>query len=137
MRLATVGQAGGTRAVRVEGEEGVVLPFADVGELLGSGADWRTSARQDGPRIPLADAAFGRLVPQPSKVWCVGRNYLEHIREGNPDAEPPRFPELFVKFADSLTGPYQDIPLPAGSGADFPEAIAAAAKAPAVAVPPV
>jgi acylpyruvate hydrolase len=135
--LATVGQAdGSTRAGRVEDDEIVLLPFADVGRLLASGDDWHTTARQQGTAIPLAGAHFRLLTPHPSKVLCVGRNYLNHIREGNPEAQPPPFPELFVKFAESLTGPYDDIPLPAGSGPTaFREAAAAAAKLPTVSVP--
>jgi acylpyruvate hydrolase len=77
-----------------------------------------------------------RLIAQPSKVFCIGRNYLAHLREGNPDAELPKFPEIFVKFADSLTGAYDDIPLPAGSGQpSLGAALAAAAAAPTAAVP--
>ena len=137
MRLATFHQADGTtRAGRIDGGEVVLLPMAGVGELLGSGEDWLESASRAGARVPLAGAEFGRLISQPSKVFCIGRNYLAHIREGNPDAELPRFPEIFIKFADSLTGPYEDIPLPAGSGStSLREAIGGAAQAPTVSVP--
>ena len=137
MKLATFRQADGTtRAGRIEGDEVVLLPVAGVGELLGSGPDWLALAGQAGERVPLAGAEFGRLVSEPSKVFCIGRNYLAHIREGNPDAELPRFPEIFIKFADSLTGPYADIPLPAGSGfVKLREAVGAAAEAPTVSVP--
>ena len=137
MKLATFRQADGTtRAGRIEGDELVLLPMGGVGELLASGPDWLENASQAGERVPLAGAEFGRLIGQPSKVFCIGRNYLAHIREGNPDAELPRFPEIFVKFADSLTGAYEDIPLPAGSGfAKLREAVAAAAEAPTVSVP--
>jgi 2-keto-4-pentenoate hydratase/2-oxohepta-3-ene-1,7-dioic acid hydratase in catechol pathway len=138
MKLATVSRAEGqTRAGRVEGNEIVLLPFADVGELLASGENWPDSATSNGERIALADARLLRPVANPSKIFCVGRNYLEHIREGgNDQGEAPAFPELFVKFADSLTGPYQDIPLPAGSGyGDVREAVSAAAKVPTLFVP--
>ena len=34
------------------------------------------------------------------RIWCVGRNYLEHIREmGNDERDPPFF---FAKHADML-----------------------------------
>jgi acylpyruvate hydrolase len=137
MRLATVCQPDGmTRAGRVEGDEVVLLPYANVGDLLNSGNDWRGRTK-DGPRVPLAGANLVRLVPDPSKVLCIGRNYLNHIREGGPDAKGPDFPELFIKFAESLTGPYEDIALPAGAGInDFQEAIAAAAKSPTVSISP-
>src|SRR5216684_4801325 len=137
MKLATFRQPDGTtRAGRIEGDEVVLLPMAGVGELLGSGEDWLENAAQAGDRVPLGSAEFGRLIRAPSKVFCIGRNYLAHIREGNQDAELPQFPEIFIKFADSLTGAYENIPLPAGSGfAKLREAVAAAAQAPTVSVP--
>jgi acylpyruvate hydrolase len=137
LKLATVGQADGTtRAALVDGDEIVLLPFANVGDLLSSGDGWRQNLG-GGTRVPLGEANFARLVPQPSKVLCIGRNYLNHIREGGPREEGPAFPELFTKFAESLTGPYEDIALPSGAGvADFQTAVAAAAKFPTVSVPP-
>jgi acylpyruvate hydrolase len=69
-------------------------------------------------------------------VFCVGRNYLEHIREGNPDAQPPDFPELFMKFAESLTGPFDPIGLPSKSEPlDLRGSMTAAKDAPTVSVP--
>jgi acylpyruvate hydrolase len=135
MKLVTVGLAdGSTRAGRVEGDDVVLLPFADVGDLLGSGDGWRDRA-VDGERVPLAGASLVRLVPDPSKVLCIGRNYLSHIREGGADEVGPAFPELFTKFAESLTGPYDDIALPAGSGfTDFRDAIADEATSPTVSI---
>jgi acylpyruvate hydrolase len=135
MRLVTVQQADGTTSAgRIEGNEIALLPFADVAQLLESGDAWREAAVTG--RAPLASATLGRLVPRPSKVLCIGLNYIDHIREGDPDAEGPAFPETFTKFAESLTGADDDILLPAGSGiADFQEAIAAAAKVPVVSLP--
>ena len=137
MRLVTVRQdAGTTTAGRVEGADIVLLPFADVGELLGSGEDWAERARVDGRRIGLAGARLACPVPNPAKVVCVGKNYLQHIREGDVAAEPPVFPELFAKYRDALTGPSDDIAFPPGPGYfDFTAANARAAKFPASAQP--
>ena len=52
-------------------------------------------------------------MPRPSKVFCVGLNYLRHVRESG--GEVPSHPTLFAKFADALTGPYDEIVLPAAS----------------------
>jgi acylpyruvate hydrolase len=135
MKLTTIELADGkTRAGRVEGEEIVLLPFADVGELLTHG-DWRSRASLPGQAIGHSSVRVTGLIASPSKVFCVGRNYVEHVRE-SPTDQVPTFPELFVKFRESLTGAYDDIALPAGAGlASVPEAIAAAAQAPTVAVP--
>src|SRR5436309_14356788 len=44
------------------------------------------------------------------RIWCVGRNYLEHIREmGNDERAPPFF---FAKHADMLEGDGAVIPYP-------------------------
>lgn len=50
---------------------------------------------------------------RPSKIVCVGRNYLEHARElGN---ELPSEPLIFLKPPSSLIGPGEAIVLPAQS----------------------
>ncbi len=54
-----------------------------------------------------------RLLPtcRPSKIVCVGRNYLEHAKElGNP---PPAEPIIFLKPPSSLIGPDEPIVYPA------------------------
>ena len=44
MKLATVRIDGGTRCARIEGAETVLLPFADLDELLAGSTDWRQRA---------------------------------------------------------------------------------------------
>jgi 2-keto-4-pentenoate hydratase/2-oxohepta-3-ene-1,7-dioic acid hydratase in catechol pathway len=52
-------------------------------------------------------------LPRPSKIVCIGRNYVEHARElGN---EMPERPLLFLKPPSSLIGPGDAIRLPAAS----------------------
>ncbi|HYJ80044.1 MAG TPA: fumarylacetoacetate hydrolase family protein [Longimicrobiaceae bacterium] len=52
-------------------------------------------------------------LPRPSKIVCVGRNYLEHARElGN---EMPERPLLFLKPPSALVGEGEPIVLPAAS----------------------
>jgi acylpyruvate hydrolase len=138
MKLATVETADATTSAgRVDGDEIVLLPFRDIGELLASGEDWAERAALAGDRIPLSSARLVAPIANPSKIFCVGRNYVEHVRESGPAYDQaPAFPELFIKFSESLTGPYDDIPLPAGAGhSNVPDAIAAASKVPIVAIP--
>jgi 2-keto-4-pentenoate hydratase/2-oxohepta-3-ene-1,7-dioic acid hydratase in catechol pathway len=58
---------------------------------------------------PLADVKL--LAPaRPSKVICVGRNYVEHAREQ--DAEVPKVPLIFLKPPSSIINPGDPIILP-------------------------
>lgn len=59
--------------------------------------------------LPLASASL--LPPvHPSKIVCVGRNYLDHAKElGN---EPPAEPLIFLKPPSSIIGPNQNIVRP-------------------------
>ena len=48
------------------------------------------------------DIRFLPVVPNASKILCVGINYLGHIKETGRDV--PRHPVLFTRFADSFVG---------------------------------
>ncbi len=69
-----------------------------------------------GPGGPLLGRTFpfnqAQLRPpaQPTKIVCVGRNYLAHAREMN--EEVPREPGLFLKAPNALTAPEATIPYP-------------------------
>jgi fumarylpyruvate hydrolase len=57
----------------------------------------------------LAVAGESKTFPV-RRIWCVGRNYLEHIRElGNDERDPPFF---FAKHADMIAPDGADIPYP-------------------------
>lgn len=61
------------------------------------------------PQPALAVAGTDRLFPV-RRIWCVGRNYLEHVREmGQDEREPPFF---FAKPADAVVQNGATIPYP-------------------------
>lgn len=120
MRLATVRTPEGTRAARVEDGDAFLLPFEDVGPLLASRPDWADPVLGGTGAGPVGELDLAPVVPAPSKVFCVGLNYLRHLLETGRGAEVPSEPTLFAKFADALTGPFDDIVLPAASaGVDW------------------
>jgi acylpyruvate hydrolase len=120
MKLATIRTADGTRAVRLDtppaGQSRLVdLGVPDLGALLAD-PDWATIARDaTGATYDVEGADFAPLVPNPSKVICVGHNYSNHIKEMGRDL--PAYPTLFPKFADSLIGAHDDIVKPAETNA--------------------
>lgn len=75
-----------------------------------------TDAHPEVLRGTLEDLPSGaRILPpcSPSKIVCVGRNYLEHARElGN---EPPKEPLIFLKPPSSLIAFGDNIVSPAAS----------------------
>jgi fumarylpyruvate hydrolase len=61
------------------------------------------------PQPALAVAGSKQLFPV-RRIWCVGRNYLEHIREmGQDEREPPFF---FAKPADAIVPDGSTVPYP-------------------------
>src|SRR3954469_7020179 len=57
----------------------------------------------------LAVAGSSKKFPV-RRIWCVGRNYLEHIREmGQDEREPPFF---FAKPADAIVPDGATVPYP-------------------------
>jgi fumarylpyruvate hydrolase len=61
------------------------------------------------PQAALAIAGSEKLFPV-RRIWCVGRNYLEHIKEmGQDEREPPFF---FAKPADAIVHDGGPVPYP-------------------------
>ncbi|MEX0923479.1 MAG: fumarylacetoacetate hydrolase family protein [Rhodovibrionaceae bacterium] len=145
MRLATLRpSAGGSERLAFADDENSCYPVTEVAEALGAEVDaglldprenaWLTPeglgllAQLDAGHTDLdlspADLGAWRLgppVPCPGKIVAVGRNYMDHVREGQEiwkkrgkTVEIPKFPSAFAKFPSSLTGPRDEIPLPEG-----------------------
>ena len=111
MKLSTVRIDGTTAAVRVDDTTASVIDgYPDLSALLAT-ANWESLAQNaSGQTIGLDGADYGPVVPHPGKIICVGLNYATHIREMGRDL--PEYPTLFAKFADALTGPYDDVVVP-------------------------
>jgi 2-keto-4-pentenoate hydratase/2-oxohepta-3-ene-1,7-dioic acid hydratase in catechol pathway len=61
------------------------------------------------PQGERVGAPFAR----PSKIVCIGLNYLDHAKETN--APIPAEPIIFMKSTTSLVGPYDNVMIPKDS----------------------
>jgi acylpyruvate hydrolase len=68
------------------------------------------AVRLDGDAVATSEVTFLPVVPNPSKILCVGLNYRDHILETKRDM--PTYPVLFPKYASNLIGAYEDIAVP-------------------------
>ncbi len=59
------------------------------------------------------DVRFGPPVARPSKIICLGKNYVEHAKEGG--FEAPASPLIFCKTLNALNGPFDPVLLPQSS----------------------
>ncbi|WP_414683715.1 fumarylacetoacetate hydrolase family protein [Microbacterium sp.] len=109
MRLATVRTPAGTRAAVEDAAGWVLLEHPDAQALIAE-PDWRAqadAALQSPLRMQPEPAEFGVPMPRPAKLLCCGLNYRDHIVETG--RAVPEYPTLFAKFADTLTGPADDV----------------------------
>lgn len=102
-----------THAVQLEG-------IPDVGAYLTLPPEDRAvavttavAATNDGTAevIDVAQFTYDTLIPYPSKVFCIGLNYRNHILETG--LELPEYPTVFAKYGQSLTAAFADIEVPA------------------------
>ena len=63
-----------------------------------------------GPESPVPAPGWLPPIPNPSKIFCIGVNYLPHIREMG--REPPEKPLVFMRCANSLVGHGQALVAP-------------------------
>ncbi len=77
--------------------------FSDLRDVLRRGAlSWLHELTSRAPDLAEDDISFLPPIPDPSKILCVGINYMGHIRETGRDV--PGHPVLFTRFADSFVG---------------------------------
>ncbi|MEV0079982.1 fumarylacetoacetate hydrolase family protein [Nocardia neocaledoniensis] len=110
MAYVTYEHRGVRRVGEVQGSD--LVPLQSLTEIgTGTTSDVLAEAGRDtSGRVTIDSVRLLPVVPNPSKVFCVGLNYREHVTETK--RELPTYPVLFPKFADSLIGAYDDIVLP-------------------------
>jgi len=72
-------------------------------------------ALESNPTLPEVDTSvrLGSPVARPSKIICIGLNYIDHCKETN--APIPTEPIIFFKSTTSLCGPDDDLIIPKNS----------------------
>lgn len=129
-RLALAFVADETHLVLVEAAAQAAGTTLDPALLDPRGSKWLTPegqaalrplAAQSAPAVDMSQWRFAPSVPNPGKIVAVGRNYMDHVREGQEiwakrgrSVAIPSFPSAFAKYASSLTGPFDDIVTPEG-----------------------
>ncbi|HET9193503.1 MAG TPA: fumarylacetoacetate hydrolase family protein, partial [Vicinamibacterales bacterium] len=102
-------------------------------ELIQQGPEaWRFAAEVALAEVRLKpEATFGvqevrwhAPIPRPLKnVFCVGRNYAAHVKEGaaafKTDAKLPDIPVFFSKAVTAVGGPFDDVPRHASATAQM------------------
>ena len=120
MRIARIGEVGAEKPVVVKGEHYIFVDslVSDWSrETLSAGAFEKVaSADLSGlPTVAKGSLRIGPPIDRPTKVICIGLNYLGHIKETN--ADTPAEPVAFMKAPDSVVGPNDDIVIPPNSTA--------------------
>ena len=120
MKIARLGEKGKERPVVVEND---LAYFVD--SIID---DWSRESLENGAAAKVSLADFSKLekveigtqrlgapLTRPTKLICVGLNYVKHIAETN--AQTPAEPIIFMKAPDSFIGPNDDVIIPPGSTA--------------------
>ena len=118
MRYATFSPASDPRPRPgiVEGDRVVELQAASLLDVIRHGA----AGVARGASHALTDVLLHAPIPRPLKnVFCVGRNYAAHVREGaaayNREVKLPDVPQFFTKAPTAVNGPFDDVPLHAAA----------------------
>jgi 2-keto-4-pentenoate hydratase/2-oxohepta-3-ene-1,7-dioic acid hydratase in catechol pathway len=80
-----------------------------------NGLEKLQKALESNPTLPEVDVnvRLGSPVARPSKIICIGLNYVDHCKETN--APIPTEPIIFFKSTTSLCGPHDDVIIPKNS----------------------
>jgi 2,4-didehydro-3-deoxy-L-rhamnonate hydrolase len=119
MKLIRFGEAGKEKpgVIRNDKRLDVSSVVADYNESFfeSNGLEKLKTALNDTSSFPEIDAAIrlGSPVSRPSKIICIGLNYIDHCRETN--APIPEEPIIFFKSTTALCGPDDNLVIPKNS----------------------
>jgi 2-keto-4-pentenoate hydratase/2-oxohepta-3-ene-1,7-dioic acid hydratase in catechol pathway len=121
MKLIRFGKAG-------QEKPGLILDNGEKIDISGFGEDytesffandgltrlsvWLANQADSAPAI-ADDERLGPPIARPSKIVCIGLNYIDHAKESKMDL--PLEPIIFFKSTSSIVGPNDDLIIPKGS----------------------
>lgn len=126
MKLAVFATGADPRAGVADPDQGVIRDVTDVlggPDLAAALANWDTigpaleDALTSRPAVPLDSVRLHAPLRPARNIFCVGKNYSDHVREfgrsgydtpGRSEAIPEA-PVIFSKATTSVTGPFDDI----------------------------
>ncbi|MDI6033912.1 fumarylacetoacetate hydrolase family protein [Flavobacterium sp. LB2P84] len=119
MKLIRFGEAGKEKPGILIGEKrfDVSAIVADYNEAFfeENGLETLKAALENNPVLPEIDASvrLGSPVARPSKIICIGLNYVDHCKETG--APIPEEPIIFFKSTTALCGPNDNLIIPKNS----------------------
>ncbi len=119
MKLIRFGAAGKEKPGVLVGEKRIDVSsiVSDYNEAFfeENGLEKLQKELEANPNLPEVDTQerLGSPVARPSKIICIGLNYVDHCRETN--APIPEEPILFFKSTTALCGPNDDLIIPKNS----------------------
>lgn len=119
MKLIRFGEAGQEKPGVLIGEKrfDVSSLITDYNEAFfdENGLEKLKNVLQNNPELPELDhtVRLGSPVARPSKIICIGLNYVDHCHETN--APIPDEPIIFFKSTTALCGPNDDLIIPKNS----------------------
>jgi len=78
--------------------------YADLRSVLTAGAlqELERAAKESAPSYQINEIKFLPVIPNPTKILCVGLNYVSHRTETK--RPETKYPSIFTRFADSQVG---------------------------------
>lgn len=107
----------------VEGDAVRTLSTPSLRDYIALAPHERIAWHSSEDLVPLAGLSLEAPLQPPRNVFCVGRNYLEHAKEGaraaGRELRLPSVPTFFTKATTAVTGPGAVLHLPASLSREY------------------
>jgi 2-keto-4-pentenoate hydratase/2-oxohepta-3-ene-1,7-dioic acid hydratase in catechol pathway len=123
MRFVTYRTPGGSAPGVVEGDAVRTISTPTLRDYIALAPHERIAWHSSDALIPLAELDLVVPIHPSRNVFCVGRNYLEHAKEGaraaGRELKLPNVPTFFTKAPTAIAGPGQELELSAAVSSEY------------------